>query len=52
MEILVHINKRIKSRPDVQLPLEEMITIFNESAMSNLSFVTVTQKYQIIININ
>ncbi len=41
MEILVHINKRIKSRPNVQLPLDDLIDKFNESAAANLSFVTV-----------
>lgn len=41
MEILVHINKRIKSRPNVQLPLNDLIDKFNESADANLSFVTV-----------
>ena len=41
MEILVHVNKRIKSRPDVQLPLETLLVIFNDSAKANLSFVTV-----------
>lgn len=41
MEILVHVNKRIKSRPDVQLPLDNLLDIFNESAKANLSFVTV-----------
>ena len=41
MEILVHINKRIKSRPEVQLPLDDLIVIFNDSALSNFSFVTV-----------
>lgn len=43
MEILVHVNKRVKSRPDVQLPFDQLIAIFNESAKtSNLSFVTVS----------
>ena len=42
MEILVHVNKRVKSRPDVQLPFDQLIAIFNDSAKElNLSFVTV-----------
>jgi proteasome component ECM29 len=40
MEILVHINKRIKSRPEVQLPLDDLLKMFNESSDANLSFVT------------
>jgi hypothetical protein len=41
MEIFVHINKRIKSRPNVQLPLDDLIENFNDAASANLSFVTV-----------
>ncbi len=40
MEILVHVNKRIRSRPDVRLPFNDLISIFNDSALNNLSFVT------------
>lgn len=40
MEILVHVNKRVKSRPNVQLPLNDLIYQFNQSALMNLSFVT------------
>jgi len=40
MEILVHINKRIRVRPDVRLPFNDLISIFNDSALKNLSFVT------------
>lgn len=49
MEILVHVNKRVKSRPDVQLPFDQLIAIFNESAKTpNLSFVTVCDRMQIV----
>lgn len=42
MEILVHINKRIKSRPAVQLPLEDLLQKFNDPNFSNLSFFAVS----------
>ncbi|CAF0720691.1 unnamed protein product [Brachionus calyciflorus] len=38
MEILVHINKRIKSRPDVQLPLDDLLDKFNNPELSSLTF--------------
>ena len=38
MEIFVHINKRIKSRPNVLLPLDELLNMFNDPAYANLSF--------------
>ncbi|RNA28281.1 proteasome-associated ECM29 -like protein [Brachionus plicatilis] len=38
MEILVHINKRIKSRPDVQLPLDDLLEKFNNPELSCLTF--------------
>ena len=42
MEILVHINKRIKSRPNVQLPIEDLLEKFDQSAENDLPFVTVS----------
>jgi proteasome component ECM29 len=38
MEIFVHINKRIKSRPNVQLPLDELLSMFNDPAYTNMAF--------------
>ena len=49
MEILVHINKRIKSRPTVQLPLEDLLEKFNDPSLSNLSFVSVSLEKASII---
>lgn len=50
MEILVHINKRVKSRPNVQLPIYELLNQFNQASSNNLTFVTVCpnqhHKYQ------
>jgi hypothetical protein len=40
MELLVHINKRIKSRPLVQLPVEALLLQYQDPAAS--SFVTVS----------
>ena len=42
MEILVHLNKRIRSRPDVQLPLDQLLADFNES---DQAFVKVRLKF-------
>ncbi len=42
MEILVHINKRVKSRPNVQLPIHDFLIQFNDSINKNQSFVTVS----------
>jgi proteasome component ECM29 len=44
MEILVHINKRIKSRPNVQLPLEDLLQKFNDPDLASLTFVSVCLK--------
>jgi proteasome component ECM29 len=44
MEILVHINKRIKSRPNVQLPLDDLLEKFNDPQLSSLSFFAVIKK--------
>ena len=41
MEILVHVNKRIKSRPNVQLPLENLLNMFNDTNLSKSSFFAV-----------
>ena len=41
MEILVHVNKRIKSRPNVQLPLNDLLASFNDPHLAGLSFVAV-----------
>ncbi|KAH8009001.1 hypothetical protein HPB51_008931 [Rhipicephalus microplus] len=32
MELLVHVNKRLKSRPQVQLPVEALLTHYAASA--------------------
>ena len=42
LEILVHVNKRIKSRPNVQLPIDDLLDKFNQSAENDLAFVTVS----------
>lgn len=39
MELLIHINKRIKSRPQVQLPVEALLLQYQDPAAS--TFVTV-----------
>lgn len=39
MELLIHINKRIKSRPLVQLPVEALLVQYQDPAAS--SFVIV-----------
>lgn len=40
MELLVHINKRIKTRPTVQLPVEALLLQYQDPTAS--SFVTVS----------
>lgn len=39
MELLVHLNKRIKSRPKIQLPVETLLVQYQDPAAA--SFVTV-----------
>lgn len=41
IEILVHINKRIKSRPNVQLPLKDLLDQFNHPDLINSTFFSV-----------
>lgn len=36
MELLVHINKRLKSRPNVQLPVDTLITQFQDPTASSI----------------
>lgn len=40
MELLVHLNKRIKSRPKIQLPVETLLVQYQDP--SAVSFVTVS----------
>lgn len=40
MELLVHLNKRIKSRPKIQLPIETLLVQYQDPAA--VSFVTVS----------
>lgn len=40
MELLVHLNKRIKSRPKIQLPVETLLVQYQDPAA--VSFVTVS----------
>lgn len=42
MELLVHLNKRIKSRPKIQLPVETLLVQYQDPAAA--SFVTVRIK--------
>lgn len=39
MELLIHVNRRIKTRPMVQLPVEALLTQYQDPAAT--SFVTV-----------
>lgn len=43
MELLVHLNKRIKSRPKIQLPVETLLVQYQDPAAA--SFVTVRIKF-------
>lgn len=43
MELLVHLNKRIKSRPKIQLPVETLLVQYQDPSAA--SFVTVRIKY-------
>lgn len=46
MELLVHINKRIKTRPLVQLPIEALLLQYQDPTAS--SFVTVSVYYHFL----
>lgn len=49
MELLVHLNKRIKSRPKIQLPVETLLVQYQDPAAA--SFVTVrTKRYEIALD--
>lgn len=39
MELLIHINKRVKTRPQIQLPMEALIAQYQDPSVT--SFVTV-----------
>lgn len=43
MELLVHLNKRIKSRPKIQLPVETLLVQYQDPAAA--SFVTVRNRF-------
>lgn len=44
MELLVHINKRIKRRPTVQLPVESLLVQYTDPNAS--SFLTVSNTFK------
>lgn len=46
MELLVHVNKRIKTRPSVQLPIEALLLQYQDPAAS--SFVIVCFFYDLL----
>ena len=39
MELLVHINKRLKSRPNVQLPVESLLLQYEDPSASSFIIV-------------
>lgn len=45
MELLVHLNKRIKSRPKIQLPVETLLVQYQDPAAA--SFVTVRRSFNV-----
>lgn len=47
MELLVHLNKRIKSRPKIQLPVETLLVQYQDPAAA--SFVTVTSRRPVLL---
>jgi len=49
MELLIHINKRIKSRPQVQLPVEALLLQYQDPAAS--SFVIVRRPHEYVVMI-
>lgn len=50
MELLVHLNKRIKSRPKIQLPVETLLVQYQDPAAA--SFVTVRIRFSHVRLIN
>lgn len=46
MELLVHINKRIKTRPPVQLPVEALLLQYQDPAASSFVIVYFTHNFQ------
>lgn len=47
MELLVHLNKRIKSRPKIQLPVETLLVQYQDPAAA--SFVTVIVAFCLVV---
>lgn len=45
MELLIHINKRIKSRPQVQLPVEALLLQYQDPAASSFVIVRCPHRY-------
>ena len=45
MELLVHFNKRVKSRPNLQLPVADLMSLYGDPASS--SFLSVSIFYSI-----
>jgi len=44
MELLVHINKRLKSRIKVQLPVDDLLKQFNDPESSSIVTVSLSQE--------
>jgi proteasome component ECM29 len=43
MELLVHVNKRLKSRSRIQLPMEQLLALFQDPSAT--PFVTVSLNF-------
>ena len=46
MELLVHFNKRVKSRPNLQLPVKELMNLYQDPSSS--SFLSVIHLHEIV----
>lgn len=46
MELLIHINKRIKSRPQVQLPVEALLLQYQDPAASTFVIVSRLEDFE------
>ena len=44
MELLVHFNKRVKSRPSLQLPVKELMNLYQDPSSSSFLSVIISHE--------
>lgn len=52
MELLLHLNKRIRSRPEIQLPIDALLQQYQDSRATSFVLVNITINIKIVQSLN